>query len=145
MAIYTTKPPCAPFFNFGAVPPTNPKNRHQGRPVPDTTAIVQDYVKSITKRWRKQVEDVFKIGRELEHAAYKLGKDYKELFGKGRLPFDETVAKKLRRIANMPKIGVVAITLSWLVLIIPIVLFGAVLYPSRRASPKLGEKGSDEA
>ncbi len=47
------------------------------------------------------------------------------------------------RIANMPEIGVVAITLAWLVLIFPIVLFGAVLYPSRRASPKLGEKGSD--
>ncbi len=46
------------------------------------------------------------------------------------------------RIANMPEMGVVTIFLAWLVFIFPIVLFGAVLYPSRKVSPRLGEQGS---
>ncbi len=46
------------------------------------------------------------------------------------------------RIANMPEMGAVTITLAWLVFIFPIVLFGAVLYPSRKVAPRLGEQGS---
>ncbi len=46
------------------------------------------------------------------------------------------------RIANMPKMGAVTITLAWLVFIFPIVLFGAVLYPSRKVAPRLGEQAS---
>ncbi len=38
------------------------------------------------------------------------------------------------RIANTPEMGVVSISLAWLVFIFPFVLFGAVLYPSRKAS-----------
>jgi len=32
------------------------------------------------------------------------------------------------------------VTLAWLLVMVPIVLFGTVLYPSRRMAPKLGEK-----
>lgn len=46
------------------------------------------------------------------------------------------------RITNMPETGAVAITFAWVVFIFPIVLFGAVLYPSRKVSPGLGEQGS---
>ena len=47
------------------------------------------------------------------------------------------------QIANMPEWGVATIILAWLIVVLPVVLFGAVLYPSRRVSPKLGEKASD--
>ena len=43
----------------------------------------------------------------------------------------------------MPEWGVATIILAWLIVVLPVVLFGAVLYPSRRVSPKLGEKASD--
>jgi hypothetical protein len=46
------------------------------------------------------------------------------------------------RVANTPEMGAVTISLAWLVFIFPIVLFGAVLYPSRKVSPGLGEQGS---
>jgi len=46
------------------------------------------------------------------------------------------------RIANVPDMGLVTITLAWIVFIFPIVLFGAVLYPTRKALPRLGEQGS---
>lgn len=46
------------------------------------------------------------------------------------------------RIANMPEMTTVTITFAWLVFIFPIALFGAVLYPSRKAAPSLGEKGT---
>ncbi len=46
------------------------------------------------------------------------------------------------RIANMPEMGVVTIFLAWLIFIFPIVLFGAVLYPSRKVAPRLGEQAS---
>ena len=46
------------------------------------------------------------------------------------------------RIANMPETGTVTIIVAWAVFISPIMLFGAVLYPSRKASPELGEQGS---
>ena len=42
----------------------------------------------------------------------------------------------------MPELGVLTISLAWLFFISPIALFGAVLYPSRKVAPKLGEKGS---
>jgi len=45
------------------------------------------------------------------------------------------------RIANMPETGAAIITFAWLILIFPIVLFGAVLYPSRKMAPSLGERG----
>ncbi len=47
------------------------------------------------------------------------------------------------RIANMPETGVVTITLAWLIIIFPIALFGAVLYPTRKVSPRLGARASD--
>ncbi len=34
------------------------------------------------------------------------------------------------RIANVPEMGLVAITLAWIIFIFPIVLFGSVLYPT---------------
>jgi len=46
------------------------------------------------------------------------------------------------RIGNMPELGVLTISLAWLFFISPIALFGAVLYPSRKVAPELGEKGS---
>lgn len=46
------------------------------------------------------------------------------------------------RIANMPETGKVTIIVAWIVFIFPIMLFGAVLYPSRKVSPELGEQGS---
>ena len=46
------------------------------------------------------------------------------------------------RIANVPDMGLVTITLAWIVFIFPIVLFGTVLYPTRKALPMLGEQGS---
>lgn len=47
------------------------------------------------------------------------------------------------RVANFPEMSVVTLTLAWLVLIFPILLFGSVLYPSRKVAPKLGEQGGD--
>ncbi len=44
------------------------------------------------------------------------------------------------RIANMPEMDAVTITFAWLFFIFPIALFGAVLYPSRKVAPSLGEK-----
>ncbi len=43
------------------------------------------------------------------------------------------------RIANMPEMTAVPITFAWLFFIFPIALFGAVLYPSRKVAPRLGE------
>ena len=34
------------------------------------------------------------------------------------------------------------VILAWLLVMVPIILFGAVLYPSRKMAPKLGEKSS---
>ena len=46
-------------------------------------------------------------------------------------------------IANRPEMDAATVTAAWLVFILPIVLFGAVLYPTRKMAPKLGEQGSD--
>ena len=46
------------------------------------------------------------------------------------------------RIANVTEMVAVTITFAWLIFILPIVLFGAVLYPSRKKAPSLGEQGS---
>jgi hypothetical protein len=48
-------------------------------------------------------------------------------------------------VGNVPEMGVAVITLAWLIFIMPIVLFGSVLYPTRKVSPKLGAKGSGAA
>ncbi|MBT5048419.1 MAG: hypothetical protein HOM58_07940 [Rhodospirillaceae bacterium] len=45
-------------------------------------------------------------------------------------------------ISNTPEMNAVMVTAAWLVFIFPIALFGAVLYPSRKMAPKLGEQGS---
>ncbi len=46
-----------------------------------------------------------------------------------------------RGVDNVPDMTVLTVVLAWLVFILPIVLFGSVLYPTRKLSPKLGEKG----
>ena len=48
-------------------------------------------------------------------------------------------------VGNVPEMSVAVITLAWLIFIMPIVLFGSVLYPTRKVSPKLGAKGSGAA
>lgn len=45
------------------------------------------------------------------------------------------------KIGNTPEYDALTISLAWLFFIFPIVLFGAVLYPSRKVAPKLGEGG----
>ena len=42
----------------------------------------------------------------------------------------------------MPEMGVLTITVAWLIFLFPITLFGAVLYPSRKVAPELNEKGN---
>lgn len=47
------------------------------------------------------------------------------------------------RIANAPDMSALVVVASaWVVFILPIVLFGAVLYPTRKMAPKLGAQGS---
>ncbi len=41
------------------------------------------------------------------------------------------------RIGNMPEADLLVVVLTWLLIITPICLFGAVLYPSRKAAPVL--------
>ncbi len=41
---------------------------------------------------------------------------------------------------DAPPFTSLTILILWLIVMIPIVLFGAVLYPSRKMAPKLGEK-----
>jgi len=62
--------------------------------------IVMDYVRPINSMAKRQVDDVFQIGDLLEDAIVKLGPDYKKLFLKGRLRFDESAARKYRIIAK---------------------------------------------
>jgi hypothetical protein len=66
---------------------------------------IKKIVASITKRWRRDTEDIFEIGHKLAEAETDLGKDYKKLFGTGRLPFSEKVATKLKLIAANPVLG----------------------------------------
>jgi hypothetical protein len=49
------------------------------------------------------------------------------------------------QIGDRPELNLLTVTLAWLIVIFPIVLFGAVLYPTRKVSPRLGEKGSHAA
>lgn len=44
------------------------------------------------------------------------------------------------RVPNFPEMGAVTITLAWLFIVFPVGLFGAVLYPSRKAAPRLDEQ-----
>ncbi len=48
-------------------------------------------------------------------------------------------------IGDRPAVDLAIVILAWLIVIFPIVLFGAVLYPTRKVSPRLGEKGSHAA
>ncbi len=45
------------------------------------------------------------------------------------------------RIASVSKMDPVTVIFAWLVFIFPIVLFGAVLHPSRKGSPRPAEQG----
>ncbi len=47
------------------------------------------------------------------------------------------------RVPNQPEMNLMAIILAWALFILPIVLFGAVLYPTRKMAPKLGERSAD--
>jgi hypothetical protein len=49
------------------------------------------------------------------------------------------------RIPNMPDFGLLAVFLAWLLFIVPIVLFGAVLYPTRKVAPVVGEQSCHPA
>lgn len=44
-------------------------------------------------------------------------------------------------IDNMPELSLTTISFTWLVVIFPIALFGAVLYPTRKVAPSLGKHG----
>ena len=46
------------------------------------------------------------------------------------------------KISSPLEIGLVGVLVAWAVIIMPIILFGMVLYPTRRFAPKLGERGS---
>lgn len=41
------------------------------------------------------------------------------------------------KISNIPEMNMVTISLAWLVIVLPILLFGAVLYPTRKMAPSL--------
>ena len=43
---------------------------------------------------------------------------------------------------DKPDFSILTIVFAWLLVIIPIVLFGAVLYPSRKMAPVLGERSN---
>lgn len=43
---------------------------------------------------------------------------------------------------DKPEFSILTIIFAWLLVIIPIVLFGAVLYPSRKMAPVLGERSN---
>lgn len=45
-------------------------------------------------------------------------------------------------IQEQPNFTMLSVVLAWLLVILPIVLFGAVLYPSRKMAPVLGQKSS---
>ena len=64
------------------------------------------YVGLITPCWKRSGSDIFKMGDWLEEAFNRLGeKEYKRLYGsggpeKGKLPFEESVGRKLRIISK---------------------------------------------
>lgn len=43
----------------------------------------------------------------------------------------------------MPEMAAMTVAITWMVIIFPIVLFGAVRYPSREMAPKHGAQGSN--
>ena len=45
------------------------------------------------------------------------------------------------RIPNLHDMTLFAVSMSWLFLVLPIILFGAVLYPTRKMAPGLGNDG----
>ncbi|MDX1400385.1 MAG: hypothetical protein R3245_00540 [Kiloniellales bacterium] len=47
------------------------------------------------------------------------------------------------RLGNSPEMSFVVVALIWLIFIFPITLFGLVLYPTRKTSPRLGAGASD--
>jgi hypothetical protein len=47
-----------------------------------------------------------------------------------------------RAIAGTQDMHAAAVTAAWALFIFPIALFGAVLYPTRKMAPKLGDQGS---
>lgn len=49
------------------------------------------------------------------------------------------------QIGEFPETNIVTVALAWVIVIVPIMLFGAVLYPTRKISPALGPKGNDPA
>ena len=46
------------------------------------------------------------------------------------------------RIPTIVEFGWVVVALAWLLFITPVVLFGAVLYPTRKVAPSVGEQSS---
>ena len=46
------------------------------------------------------------------------------------------------KISSPIEIHLVGVLVAWLIIIMPIFLFGMVLYPTRMRAPKLGERGS---
>ena len=60
------------------------------------------YAMLMTSSWKRSVSDIFKMGDLLEEAFKRLGEtEYKRMFGsggpeKGKLPFEESVGRKLR-------------------------------------------------
>ncbi len=47
-----------------------------------------------------------------------------------------------RAIPGQVELNLITLVLAWVVVILPVLLFGAVLYPTRRTAPKLVEKSS---
>jgi len=46
------------------------------------------------------------------------------------------------KIQNPLEFNIVMLFMAWAVIIMPLILFGMVLYPTRRNAPQLGERGS---
>ena len=46
------------------------------------------------------------------------------------------------RISSIPEVNSLEVAFAWLFFILPIVLFGAVLYPSRKVAPSISEQDS---
>ena len=47
-----------------------------------------------------------------------------------------------RAIPGQVELNLITVVLAWVVVIFPVLLFGAVLYPTRRSAPKLDERSS---
>lgn len=66
-----------------------------------------------------------------------------QIVGVGYILAMGIITKLGSRIDNLPDMGVVAVALAWGILILPILLFGSVLYPTRKTAPILGTQGGD--